>query len=77
MDVLNAPKKLSPRARRRHSLSNCLHGPFKRHLKIPEGRSQDGRVFLAGDAAHLNWPAGTQIGNAVDIGWKLAAALRG
>jgi hypothetical protein len=45
-------------------------------------RYQDGRVFLAGDAAHLNWPAGgfgmnTGVGDAVDIGWKLAAVLEG
>jgi FAD binding domain len=38
-------------------------------------------VFLAGDAAHLNWPAGgfgmnTGVGDAVDIGWKLAAVLQ-
>ena len=43
---------------------------------------QQGRVFLAGDAAHLNWPAGgfgmnTGVGDAVDIGWKLAAMLQG
>ena len=42
----------------------------------------NGRVFLAGDAAHLNPPWGghgfnTGIGDAVNIGWKLAAALDG
>lgn len=41
-----------------------------------------GRVFLAGDAAHLFPPTGgvgmnTGIGDAVDIGWKLWAVLRG
>jgi 2-polyprenyl-6-methoxyphenol hydroxylase-like FAD-dependent oxidoreductase len=41
-----------------------------------------GRVFLAGDAAHLNPPFGghglnTGIGDAVDLGWKLAATLQG
>jgi 2-polyprenyl-6-methoxyphenol hydroxylase-like FAD-dependent oxidoreductase len=41
-----------------------------------------GRVFLAGDAAHLNPPFGghglnTGVGDAVDLGWKLAAVLRG
>lgn len=40
------------------------------------------RVFLVGDAAHLNPPWGghgfnTGIGDAVNIGWKLAAALEG
>jgi len=43
---------------------------------------QNGRVFLAGDAAHLNPPWGghgfnTGIGDAVAIGWKLAAVLAG
>jgi 2-polyprenyl-6-methoxyphenol hydroxylase-like FAD-dependent oxidoreductase len=43
---------------------------------------RNGRVFLAGDAAHLNPPWGghgfnTGIGDAVNIGWKLAAVLRG
>lgn len=41
-----------------------------------------GRVFLAGDAAHLLWPKGgfganTGIGDAVDLGWKLAGTLQG
>ena len=41
-----------------------------------------GRAFLAGDAAHLNPPFGghglnTGVGDAVDIGWKLAAVLQG
>ncbi len=45
-------------------------------------RYRDGRVFLAGDAAHLNPPWGghgfnTGIGDAVNIGWKLAAVLAG
>ena len=43
---------------------------------------RSGRVFLAGDAAHLNPPFGghglnTGLGDAVDLGWKLAAALDG
>jgi hypothetical protein len=41
-----------------------------------------GRVFLAGDAAHVHSPAGAQgmntgIGDAVNLGWKLAAVLAG
>jgi 2-polyprenyl-6-methoxyphenol hydroxylase-like FAD-dependent oxidoreductase len=45
-------------------------------------RYRAGRVFLAGDAAHLNPPWGghgfnTGIGDAVNIGWKLVAALKG
>jgi 2-polyprenyl-6-methoxyphenol hydroxylase-like FAD-dependent oxidoreductase len=45
-------------------------------------RYRNGRIFLAGDAAHLNPPWGghgfnTGIGDAVNIGWKLAAVLEG
>jgi len=45
-------------------------------------RYREGRVFLAGDSAHQNIPTGgygmnTGTGDAVDIGWKLAAALNG
>lgn len=41
-----------------------------------------GRVFLAGDAAHIHSPAGGQgmntgIGDAVNLSWKLAAVLQG
>lgn len=41
-----------------------------------------GRIFLAGDAAHQNPPWGghgfnTGIGDAVNLGWKLAATLNG
>jgi 2-polyprenyl-6-methoxyphenol hydroxylase-like FAD-dependent oxidoreductase len=41
-----------------------------------------GRVFLAGDAAHLNPPFGghgfnTGVGDAVDLGWKIAAVRAG
>jgi 2-polyprenyl-6-methoxyphenol hydroxylase-like FAD-dependent oxidoreductase len=43
---------------------------------------RNGRVFLVGDAAHLNPPWGghgfnTGIGDAVNIGWKLAAVIDG
>jgi len=43
---------------------------------------RDGRVFLAGDAAHVHSPLGGQgmntgIGDAMNLGWKVAAAARG
>jgi 2-polyprenyl-6-methoxyphenol hydroxylase-like FAD-dependent oxidoreductase len=45
-------------------------------------RYRAGRVFLAGDAAHIHSPAGAQgmntgIQDAVNLAWKLAHALRG
>ncbi|GAA1556694.1 FAD-dependent monooxygenase [Kribbella hippodromi] len=45
-------------------------------------RYRAGRVLLAGDAAHIHYPAGGQglntgVQDAVNLGWKLAAVLRG
>ena len=45
-------------------------------------RYHRGRVFLAGDACHLHPPFGgfgmnMGVGDAADLGWKLAAVLRG
>ena len=45
-------------------------------------RYRSGRVFLAGDSAHIHYPAGGQgqnlgLQDAVNLGWKLAAVLRG
>jgi len=45
-------------------------------------RYRDGRVFLAGDAAHTHPPTGgqglnTSMQDAYNLGWKLAAVLRG
>ncbi|MFF8280742.1 FAD-dependent monooxygenase [Streptomyces lateritius] len=41
-----------------------------------------GRVFLAGDAAHIHLPIGAQgisaaVGDVVNLGWKLAAVVKG
>jgi 2-polyprenyl-6-methoxyphenol hydroxylase-like FAD-dependent oxidoreductase len=56
-------------------------GEWKQNLLLAE-RYGSGRVFLAGDAVHLMIPTGglgmnSGIGDAVDLGWKLAATLRG
>ena len=55
--------------------------PWTARMEIVD-RMRSDRVFLAGDAAHLNPPFGghglnTGIGDAVDLGWKLAAVLDG
>ena len=80
IDALNASEKL------RHALGENIPfelldvRPWTGHCVVAE-KYQVGRVFLAGDAAHLNWPTGgfgmnTGVGDAVDIGWKLAAMLQ-
>jgi 2-polyprenyl-6-methoxyphenol hydroxylase-like FAD-dependent oxidoreductase len=51
------------------------------HRLVADGYSR-GRVFLAGDACHLHPPFGgfgmnMGIGDAVDLGWKMAARLGG
>lgn len=45
-------------------------------------RYREGRIFFAGDAAHIHLPIGGQgvnlgIQDAFNLGWKLAAAVRG
>jgi 2-polyprenyl-6-methoxyphenol hydroxylase-like FAD-dependent oxidoreductase len=54
--------------------------PWRRSRLVAE-RYREGRVFLAGDACHINAPNGgygmnTGIGDSVDLGWKLAATLQ-
>jgi hypothetical protein len=54
---------------------------WTRRSTVAERYSQ-GRVFLAGDAVHQFSPTGGQgmntgIGDAIDLGWKLAAVLDG
>lgn len=56
-------------------------GEWKQNLLLAE-RYGKGRVFLAGDAVHLVVPTGglgmnTGVGDAVDLGWKLAATIAG
>lgn len=50
--------------------------------KLLADRYRDRRVFLAGDACHLHPPFGgfgmnMGVGDAVDLGWKIAAVLQG
>jgi hypothetical protein len=54
---------------------------WTQHLLCAE-RYGDGRVFIAGDAAHLVIPTGglgmnTGVGDAINLSWKLAAMLEG
>ena len=54
---------------------------WTQHLLCAD-RYADGRVFIAGDAAHLVIPTGglgmnTGVGDATDLAWKLAATLAG
>ena len=55
--------------------------PWRQNLLLAD-RYGSGRVFLAGDAAHLVIPTGglgmnTGVGDAADLGWKLAGTLQG
>ena len=54
---------------------------YRVHHRVAE-RFRSWRAFLLGDAAHIHSPVGGQgmntgIGDAVNLGWKLAAVVRG
>ena len=56
-------------------------GEWRQNLLLAD-RYADGRVLLAGDAVHLVIPTGglgmnTGVGDAIDLGWKLAGTLQG
>jgi 2-polyprenyl-6-methoxyphenol hydroxylase-like FAD-dependent oxidoreductase len=56
-------------------------GEWRQNLLLAD-RYGEGRVFLAGDSAHLVIPTGglgmnTGVGDAFDLSWKLAATLQG
>lgn len=55
--------------------------PWQAHQLVAH-QYRAGRIFLVGDAAHLNQPTGgfgmnTGVGDACDLGWKLAAVIHG
>ncbi len=72
----------------KRSLSNCAIDyeiidimPWRRASLVAKSYGE-GRVFIAGDSAHTMSPTGgfgfnTGAGDAVDISWKLAAAIHG
>lgn len=54
---------------------------WRPHLLLAD-RYREGRVFIAGDAAHLVIPTGglgmnTGVGDAIDLSWKLAGTIAG
>jgi 2-polyprenyl-6-methoxyphenol hydroxylase-like FAD-dependent oxidoreductase len=56
-------------------------GVWRQNLLVADNYGE-GRVFMAGDAAHLVIPTGglgmnSGVGDAVDLSWKLAATLQG
>jgi 2-polyprenyl-6-methoxyphenol hydroxylase-like FAD-dependent oxidoreductase len=63
----------------KYEMLSCA--PWRQNLLLAD-RYGKGRVFLAGDAAHLVIPTGglgmnSGVGDAVDLSWKLAATLAG
>ncbi|GAB3830061.1 FAD-dependent monooxygenase [Dactylosporangium cerinum] len=55
--------------------------PWRARTLIAD-RFRNGRLFIAGDAAHMNPPWGghgynTGVGDAINLGWKLAAVVNG
>lgn len=81
------PEKVDREAYLRRAVGRALEvewlgtSAWTRRSVVSE-RYANGRVFLAGDAVHQLSPTGalgmnTGIGDAVDLGWKLAAVLAG
>ncbi|TQF66381.1 FAD-binding protein [Rhodococcus spelaei] len=71
--------RLSPQPTMAHTMR--WSSVFRISHRLAE-RYSAGRVFLAGDAAHIHPPTGAQgmntgIQDAVNLGWKLALAVRG
>jgi 2-polyprenyl-6-methoxyphenol hydroxylase-like FAD-dependent oxidoreductase len=63
----------------KYDMLSCA--PWRQNLLLAD-RYGTGRVFIAGDAAHLVIPTGglgmnSGVGDAIDLAWKLAATLAG
>ncbi len=63
----------------KYEMLSCA--PWRQNLLLAD-RYGEGRVFIAGDAAHLVIPTGglgmnSGVGDATDLAWKLAAVLKG
>jgi 2-polyprenyl-6-methoxyphenol hydroxylase-like FAD-dependent oxidoreductase len=63
----------------KYDMLSCA--PWRQNLLLADRYGKD-RVFIAGDAAHLVIPTGglgmnSGVGDATDLGWKLAAVLAG
>jgi len=87
LDPDEPPDSVDPRETIRDGMGRdfefeILHVTHWSHHQSVAERYREGRVFLAGDAAHLFCPTGgfgmnTAIGDAIDLGWKLAAVHQG
>ena len=60
---------------------HAWHSAYRVHHRIVDS-FRSGNAFLVGDAAHIHSPAGGQgmntgLGDAVNLGWKLAAVVNG
>lgn len=67
---------------RDYDLEIISRAPWTAGLALVAESFRKGRVFLAGDAAHLFTPTGglgynTAVDDAVNLGWKLAAVTKG
>jgi 2-polyprenyl-6-methoxyphenol hydroxylase-like FAD-dependent oxidoreductase len=87
LDPALDPESVDPRELLREFIGEEINAeilvanPWAAHALVAESY-RTGRVFLAGDSAHQYVPTGgygmnTGVGDAMDLGWKLAATLQG
>jgi 2-polyprenyl-6-methoxyphenol hydroxylase-like FAD-dependent oxidoreductase len=81
VERIDPHERLAAFAGTRFPCQILVANPWTPHLLVAQSYA-NGRVFLAGDAAHQYIPTGgygmnTGIGDAVALGWKLAAVLHG